>query len=160
LRALLVNSISDNSSTGHQMAPQSRDQSRNNLGRHLTATQEEPEAPSSGNMIDLSNRQGEPPAHRKSGAPPAGRTESSHHQGEALTPSAFGAPSMDPSRQSAEVPPTQSELWAPSASQLGKPQGARPDQEEIGTSSHCRRLACIEKEFSLQNNPNLRDPMA
>jgi hypothetical protein len=66
---------------------------------------------------------------------------------------------MDPSGQSAVVPPTQSELGAPSASQLGKSQGAPPDQEEIGTSSHCRRLAWIEKEFGLQNNPNLRDPV-
>jgi hypothetical protein len=56
------------------------------------------------------------------------------------------------------VPPTQSELGAPSASQLGKPQG-QEDQEEIGTSSHCQRLAWIEKEFSLQNNPSLRDPV-
>jgi hypothetical protein len=53
-----------------------------------------------------------------------------------------------------------SQNWgAPSASQLGKPQGAPPDQEEIGTSSHCQRLEWIETEFGLQNNPNLRDPV-
>jgi hypothetical protein len=121
LRALSVNSLSGNSPTCHQMAPQSRDRPRNNLGRHLTATQEEPEAPSSGNSKDLSSRQGEPPAHTELGAPPTGRTEYSHHQGAPPTHSAFGAPSTNPSWQSAGVQPTQSELGAPSASQLGKP---------------------------------------
>jgi hypothetical protein len=57
------------------------------------------------------------------------------------------------------VQPTQSELGAPSASQLGKPQRAPLDQAEIGTSSHCRRLVWIEEEFGLQNNPNLEDPV-
>jgi hypothetical protein len=65
---------------------------------------------------------------------------------------------MDPSGQPAEALPSQSELGAPSASQLGTPQGAPPDQEEIGNSSHCQRLAWIENEFGLQDNPNLWDP--
>jgi hypothetical protein len=42
LLALSVNSLSCNLPTCHQTAPQSRDRSRNNLGRHLTATREEP----------------------------------------------------------------------------------------------------------------------
>jgi hypothetical protein len=71
----------------------------------------------------------------------------------------FGAPSMDLSGQPVEAPPTQSELGAPSASQLGKPQAVPPDPEEIGNSSHYQRLAWIENEFSLQDNPNLRDPV-
>jgi hypothetical protein len=66
---------------------------------------------------------------------------------------------MGNSCQSSGAPPTQLKLGAPSASQLGKPQGAPPDQVEIGASSNCRRLAWIEEEFSLQNNPNLRDPV-
>jgi hypothetical protein len=74
LRELVVNSISGNSSTGHQMAPHSRERPRNILGRHLTATQEEPEAPSCSNRIDRSNRQGEPPAHMESGVPSTGGT--------------------------------------------------------------------------------------
>jgi hypothetical protein len=49
----------------------------------------------------------------ESGAPPTGRTESSHHQGAGPTLNVFGAPSMDPSGQPIEVPPTQSELRAP-----------------------------------------------
>jgi hypothetical protein len=109
--------------------------------------------------MDPSSRQGEPPAHMESGAPPTGRTESIHHQGAGPTLKVFGAPSMYPSGQPAEAPPTQSELGAPSASQLGKPQGAPPDPEEIGNSSHCQRLAWIENEFSLQDNPNLQDPV-
>jgi hypothetical protein len=95
----------------------------------------------------------------ESGAPPNGRTESIQHQGAGPTPNVFGVPSMDPSGLPAEAPPTQSELGAPSASQLGKPQGAPPDQEEIGNSSHCQRLAWIENEIGLQDNPNLRDPV-
>jgi hypothetical protein len=55
LRALSVNSISDNLVTDRQMAPH---RPRNNLGRHLMATREEPEAPSSGSRIGRSNRQG------------------------------------------------------------------------------------------------------
>jgi hypothetical protein len=66
LRALSVNSISANLATDRQMAPQSRDRPRNNLGRHLTATREEPEAPSSGSRMDHSSRQGVPPAHMES----------------------------------------------------------------------------------------------
>jgi hypothetical protein len=61
--------------------------------------------------------------------------------------------------QPVEAPPTQSELGVPSASQLGKPQAFPPDLEDIGNSSHCQRLAWIEKEFSLQDNPNLWDPV-
>jgi hypothetical protein len=144
---LSVNSISGNSVTDRQMVPQSRDRPRNNLGSHLTATREEPEAPSSGSRMDYSNRQGEAPAHMESGAPPTGRTESSQYQGAGLTLNVFGAPSMDPSGQPVEAPPTQSELGAPSA--LGKPQAAPPDPEEIGNSSHYQRLAWIENEFSL-----------
>jgi hypothetical protein len=66
LRALSVNSISGNSATDRQMAPQSRDRPRNNLGHHLTATREEPEAPSSGSRMDRSNLQGEPPTRTES----------------------------------------------------------------------------------------------
>jgi hypothetical protein len=132
LRALSVNSISSNLATDRQMAPQSRNRPRNNLGRHLTATREEPKAPSSGSRMIRSNCQGEPPAHTESGAPSTGRTESIHHQGAGPKPKVFGAPSIDPSGQTAEAPPTQSELGAPSASQLGKPQGAPPDREGIG----------------------------
>jgi hypothetical protein len=96
----------------------------------------------------------------ESGAPPIGKTEASHHQGAGPTLNVFRAPSMDLSRQPVEAPPTQSELGAPSASQLGRPQAVPPDPEEIGNSSHCQRLAWIEKEFSLQDNPNLRrDPL-
>jgi hypothetical protein len=106
LRALSVNSISGNLPTCHQTAPESCDRSRNNLGRHLTATREEPEAPSSGSRMIRSNRQGEPPAHTESGAPPTGRRESIHHQGAGPTPNVFGAPSVDPSGQTTEAPPT------------------------------------------------------
>jgi hypothetical protein len=159
LRAQSVNSLSGNSPTCHQTAPQSRDRSRNNLGRHLPATREEPEVPSSGNSIDTSRHQGKPPAQTELGAPPTGKMESSHHQGAPPAHTAFGVPSMNPSWQSSGAPPNQSELGTPSASQLGKPQGAPPDQAEIGTSSNCRRLAWIEEEFSLQNNPNLWDPV-
>jgi hypothetical protein len=66
LRALSDNSISSNVATDRQMAPPSRDRPRNNLGRHLTATREEPGAPSSGSRMDHSSRQGEPPAHMES----------------------------------------------------------------------------------------------
>jgi hypothetical protein len=85
----------------------------------------------------------------ESGAPPIRKTEASHHQGAGPTLDVFGAPSMDLSRQPVEAPPTQSELGAPSASQLGRPQAVPPDLEEIGNSSHCQRLAWIEKELSL-----------
>jgi hypothetical protein len=74
LRTLSVNSSPDNSAADSQMAPQSCDQPRNNRGRRLTATREEPEAPSSGGRIDRSHRQGEPPAPMEPGAPPTGRT--------------------------------------------------------------------------------------
>jgi hypothetical protein len=95
LRVLSVNSLSGNLPTCHQTASQSCDRSRNNLGRHLTATREEPEAPSSGSRMDHISRQGEPPAHMESGAPPTGKTEASHHQGAGTTLNVFGAPSMD-----------------------------------------------------------------
>jgi hypothetical protein len=81
LRALSANYISGHLATNHQMAPQPRDQPRNHLWRHLTATLEEPEAPSSGSRMNRSNRLGEPPAHTESGAPSTGRTESTQHQG-------------------------------------------------------------------------------
>jgi hypothetical protein len=133
----------------HQTAPQACDLFRNKLGRLLSATREEPGAPSTGNSMDTRHHQGEPPAPTELGAPPTGKTESSHHQGVPPTHTAFGAPSIGNSCQSSGAPPTQLELGAPSASQLGKPQGAPPDQAEIGASSNCRRLAWIEEEFSL-----------
>jgi hypothetical protein len=159
LRALSAHSLSGNSPTCHQKAPPASDRPRNNLGRHLAATREEHEAPSGDSRMGHSGRQGEPATHLESGVPPIGKIGSSHHQGAGPTLNVSGAPSMNHLRQTGEAPPTQSELGAPSASQLGRPQAVPPDPEEIGGSSQCQRLAWIEKEFSLQDNPNLRDPV-
>jgi hypothetical protein len=139
LWALLVNSLSGNSPTCHQMAPQSCDRPRNNLGRHLTATREEPEAPSSGNSIDLSSRQGEPPAHTELGAPLlVGHnlvTTRGHHQ--RIVCSVRFLRILHGSQQGRSLP---SQNWGhPLPASLARPQGTPPDQAEIGTSSHCRR---------------------
>jgi hypothetical protein len=120
-------------------------------------TRKEHGAPSTGDSTVASHHQGEPPAPTELGAAPTGKTESSHHQGAPPARTAFGALSIGNSCQSPGAPPSQLELRAPSASQLGKPQGASPDQAEIGLSSNCRRLAWIEEEFNLQNNPNHSD---
>jgi hypothetical protein len=58
LQRLSVNSSPDTLAADRQMAPQSRYRPRNNQGRHLTATREEPKAPYSGGRIYRSHARG------------------------------------------------------------------------------------------------------
>jgi hypothetical protein len=155
LRALSAHALSGNLPTCRQTAPPARNQPTNNLGRHLAATG----APSGDYRMGHSGRQGEPPTHTEFGAPPIGKMGASRHQGAGPTLNVYGAPSMNLLHQAGETQPNQSELGVSSASQLGQPRAVPPDPEELGGSSQCQRLAWIKKEFSLQDNPNLRDPV-